>query len=56
MNLSVSSGGAFNSMKRPQQYRTGPGHDLAGLHYILQNFCARHEDKGGGGPGELATR
>jgi len=30
-----------------QRHRTGPGHELAGLHYIRQDLCVHHEDGGG---------
>ena len=34
-----------------QRCRTGPGHELAGLHYIRQDLCVHHEDGGGANRG-----
>jgi len=40
----------------PQGYRTGPGHDLAGIVLHLTSFLCPSRRWGRGEPGELATK
>jgi len=55
INPGVSSGGTSNSTILPQRYRTGAGHDLAGIALDDKSFLCPSSRWGRGDPGELAT-
>ena len=55
INPGVSSGGTSNSTILSQWYRTGPGHDLAGIALRPTSFLCPSRRWGRGEPGELAT-
>jgi len=55
INPGVSSGVTSNSTILAQWYRTGPGHDLAGIALRPTSFMCPSRRWGRGEPGELAT-
>jgi len=55
INPGVLSGGTFNSMILLQEYRTGPGHELAGIALDPTMSLCPSRRWGRGEPGELAT-
>jgi len=55
INPGISSGGTSNSTILPQGYRTGPGHELAGIALDATMSLCPSKRWGRGEPGELAT-